>query len=237
MEADDENVQNESENENENEDEPENLEEEEEVEDPDEDDDDDEEEQNDEPDDIEDIGEMVDELEDEEEEDPDEETEDKDMPIQTKSGLYVTQDSDTEDSITDSDVESEDEDNVDVKIDNEFKRQFIQSIHPEEMHDSFHEMNASCVIARDKEQFIVDTNHTTYPFLTKYEKARVLGVRITQLNKGAKPLIEYQSTIIDNHLIAERELQEKKIPFIVMRPLPNGRKEYWKLQDLEIIDR
>jgi len=237
MEADDENVQNESENENENEDEPENLEEEEEVEDPDEDDDDDEEEQNDEPDDIEDIGEMAEELEDEEEEDPDEEIEDKDMPIQTKSGLYVTQYSDTEDSITDSDVESEDEDTVDVKIDNEFKRQFIQSIHPEEMQDSFHEMNASCVIARDKEQFIVDTKHTTYPFLTKYEKARVLGVRITQLNKGAKPLIEYKSNIIDNHIIAEQELQKKQIPFIVMRPLPNGKKEYWRLQDLEIIDR
>ena len=37
------------------------------------------------------------------------------------------------------------------------------------------------------------------------------------------------------YLIAEKELNQKKIPFIIMRPLPNGKKEYWRLQDLEII--
>ena len=31
------------------------------------------------------------------------------------------------------------------------------------------------------------------------------------------------------------ELNEKKIPFIIRRPLPNNSSEYWKLQDLEII--
>ena len=114
---------------------------------------------------------------------------------------------------------------------------FIQSIHPEELHDTFHDMNAACVITRNDDQYIIDEQHQTYPFLTKYERARVLGLRITQLNKGAKPLVEYKSSIIDNHILAEQELQKKQIPFIIMRPLPNGKKEYWRLQDLEIIDR
>ena len=31
------------------------------------------------------------------------------------------------------------------------------------------------------------------------------------------------------------ELKEKKIPFIIQRPLPNGNAEYWALEDLEIL--
>ena len=154
---------------------------------------------------------------------------DDDASKQNTPPLYSSDDN--------SDIESEDGDSFDVRIDNEFKMNFIQSIHPEELHDTVHDMNAACVITRNDDQYIIDDHHQTYPFLTKYERARVLGLRITQLNKGAKPLIEYKSNIIDNHIIAEQELQKKQIPFIVMRPLPNGKKEYWRLQDLEIIDR
>ena len=32
------------------------------------------------------------------------------------------------------------------------------------------------------------------------------------------------------------EFEQKKIPFIVRRPLPNGGSEYWKLRDLEILE-
>jgi len=73
------------------------------------------------------------------------------------------------------------------------------------------------------------------PFITKYEKTRILGERATQINAGAKPLIEISSDIIDGYLIALKEFDEKKIPFILKRPLPNGGVEYWKLEDLEII--
>ena len=161
--------------------------------------------------------------------DDDDDEADDDALKQNTPPLYSSDDN--------SDIESEDGDSFDVRIDNEFKMNFIQSIHPEELHDTVHDMNAACVITRNDDQYIIDDHHQTYPFLTKYERARVLGLRITQLNKGAKPLIEYKSNIIDNHIIAEQELQKKQIPFIVMRPLPNGKKEYWRLQDLEIIDR
>jgi hypothetical protein len=31
------------------------------------------------------------------------------------------------------------------------------------------------------------------------------------------------------------ELKQKRIPFIIRRPLPNGGSEYWRVQDLEDI--
>ena len=35
--------------------------------------------------------------------------------------------------------------------------------------------------------------------------------------------------------MAELELAEKRIPFIIRRPLPNGGSEYWNVKDLENI--
>ena len=82
---------------------------------------------------------------------------------------------------------------------------------------------------------IVDPLHKTMPFITKYEKARVLGERAKQLNMGAKPLVEIGPEVIDGYLIALKEMEEKKIPFIIKRPLPSGGCEYWKCKDLEVL--
>ena len=62
-----------------------------------------------------------------------------------------------------------------------------------------------------------------------------MGQRTKQLNNGAKPLIKLSENIIDSYIISEMELKEKKIPFIIRRPLANGASEYWTLQDLEIL--
>ena len=42
--------------------------------------------------------------------------------------------------------------------------------------------------------------------------------------------------MIDGYNIALLELEQKKIPFIIQRPMPNGGSEYWKVSDLEIIE-
>lgn len=152
-------------------------------------------------------------------------------------------DDDDDDEIEDGDfnIDEDDDDEeefIDPRIDDEFKTRFIQQSHPEEIHESFDKINAMTKITRSSTtQLIQDENHKTYPFLTKYEKTRILGLRISQLNEGARPLVSLNHAILDNHIIAEQELKEKKLPFIIMRPLPNGKKEYWKLQDLEIIER
>jgi len=108
--------------------------------------------------------------------------------------------------------------------------------HPELMQNNYQEIKALCKVVRNKKGVIVDPLHTTIPFLTKYEKARVLGVRCKQLNNGADAFVTVPPNIISGMLIAEEELKEKKIPFIIRRPLPNGGSEYWYLEDLEIIE-
>ena len=60
-------------------------------------------------------------------------------------------------------------------------------------------------------------------------------MRSKQINCGATPFISIEDNIIDGYIIAERELMEKKIPFIIKRPISNNKFEYWKLEDLEIV--
>lgn len=92
-----------------------------------------------------------------------------------------------------------------------------------------------CKVTRDKEGTIIDEQHKTIPILTKYEKTKILGMRVKQLNNGAQPYIVNSEKTIDNYVIALIELEQKKIPFIIQRPLPNNNFEYWKLHDLDIL--
>ena len=71
--------------------------------------------------------------------------------------------------------------------------------------------------------------------MSKYEKTRILGQRAKQLNSGNKPFIVVPKNIMDGYLIAQEELMQKKLPFIIRRPLPNGGSEYWRIKDLEIL--
>ena len=82
---------------------------------------------------------------------------------------------------------------------------------------------------------IIDNLHKTLPFLTKYETARILGQRAKQLNSGAKPFVKIPPNVIDGYEIAKLELEEKKIPFIIKRPIPDGTCEYWNVSDLEVL--
>ena len=72
--------------------------------------------------------------------------------------------------------------------------------------------------------------------MTRYEKAKILGLRSSQINSGADVFIEVPPGIIDGITIDNMELEAKKIPFIIRRPLPDGRSEYWAIRDLEILD-
>jgi DNA-directed RNA polymerase I, II, and III subunit RPABC2 len=71
--------------------------------------------------------------------------------------------------------------------------------------------------------------------LTKYERARVLGQRAKQIEYGDTPLVPVDIALIESHIIAEMELEARKIPFIIKRPIPGGGFEYWRLSDLELI--
>jgi DNA-directed RNA polymerase subunit K/omega len=81
----------------------------------------------------------------------------------------------------------------------------------------------------------IDKNHKSQPFLTQYEKTRILGFRTNQLAQGAKPFVavpEYMKSTLE---IARLELEQRRLPFLVKRPMPDGTFEYWKLSDLLIL--
>ena len=152
-------------------------------------------------------------------------------------GFDGSSDSDSDES----DSESEDDEYV-SKVDLEKKMEYIKETHTQEISKTYEEMIALTKIRRKKnktdgEDIIVDEKHTTVPILTKYEKTRILGIRVSQLNEGAPRYINVgnNQTIIDNNIIAEKELRMKKLPFIVTRPLPSGETEHWRLKDLEIL--
>ena len=131
--------------------------------------------------------------------------------------------------------EDDDDENYLQKFNENIKKNVITDYHPELHFHNYEEIENLTTIVRNENGTIVDPLHQTLPFLTKYEKTRILGERTHQINSGAKPFIPVENDVIDGYLIALAELDQKKIPFIVKRPLPNGGCEYWKLKDLEIV--
>ena len=72
-----------------------------------------------------------------------------------------------------------------------------------------------------------------YEEIKQLAKTRILGQRAKQIETGATPMVKVPPNIIDSYLIANLELTQNKIPFIIRRPLPNGGTEYWYVSDLE----
>jgi DNA-directed RNA polymerase I, II, and III subunit RPABC2 len=135
----------------------------------------------------------------------------------------------------DDDEDSDDGTNYLRKFDSEMRENYITSHHHEMMQLNTAEVDALVRVVRNADGVIVDSLHKTMPFLTKYEKTRILGQRAKQLNQGAQPVVPVDKKIIDGYLIAQLELQQKALPFIIRRPLPGGKSEYWRLADLELI--
>jgi len=134
-----------------------------------------------------------------------------------------------------SDDEEEKEEDYLQKIDDDYKENLISSYHPELHNINYDEVEALSKVVRDSDGNIIDPLHRTQPFVTKYEKARVIGERAKQINAGSKSFVSVDESVIDGYLVALKEFEEKKLPFIIKRPLPNGGCEYWKLHDLEIL--
>ena len=179
--------------------------------------------------------------EDDDEEDEDEEDEDEEKiktkknqkqrkePLQTIQPILFGSDDDYDEE------DEEDDEQYLQKFDISVNKNYVNEFHPECVSHNFDEIAKLSNIVRDDNGNIIDPFHKTIPFLTKYERARVLGQRAKQIETGSKPLVKVPDNIIDGYLIADLELEQKKIPFIIRRPLPNGASEYWRLVDLQVI--
>ena len=60
------------------------------------------------------------------------------------------------------------------------------------------------------------------PTLTRFEKARIMGARALQLSLGAPPFIEIPKKARTSLDIAMEELEQRVIPIVIRRTLPNG---------------
>ncbi|KAJ5526632.1 DNA-directed RNA polymerase I II and III subunit [Penicillium tannophilum] len=87
------------------------------------------------------------------------------------------------------------------------------------------------VMEQSREKKVPNDQRTTTPYLTKYERARVLGTRALQISMNAPVLVDLEGET-DPLQIALKELNQKKIPLIVRRYLPDGWYEDWTCEEL-----
>ncbi|KAJ3041749.1 DNA-directed RNA polymerases I II and III subunit RPABC2 [Rhizophlyctis rosea] len=82
---------------------------------------------------------------------------------------------------------------------------------------------------------IAKADRITTPYMTKYEKARILGTRALQISMSA-PVMVKPDGLTDPLEIAMKELREKKIPLLVRRYMPDGCYEDWSVQELQVAE-
>jgi DNA-directed RNA polymerases I, II, and III subunit RPABC2 len=94
-------------------------------------------------------------------------------------------------------------------------------------------------ITRDDVLESQKTQRTTMPYYSKYEYTTLLGTRAQQLAEGAKPLSSLEGMVTSDPRfvwnLAQKEILEQKLPFIIHRRLPNGVSEYWSAMELSVI--
>ena len=148
--------------------------------------------------------------------------------------------SDTDVNVNESEILNDDDEEEDEEDYRRFENYSVldnlEEMHPEIRSANMDELKVLSKVVRDSTGKIVDPFHTTTPFLTKYEKARVIGTRAEQIERGAPSFIkDLNEQIIHGRTIALKEFERQLIPFIIARPMPNKGIEYWKLQDLEVL--
>lgn len=98
----------------------------------------------------------------------------------------------------------------------------------------YSEADAQIRVKTAKGLAIAKEDRTTTPYMTKYERARVLGTRALQISLNAPVLVDIEGET-DPLQIAMKELAQRKIPLVLRRYLPDGSYEDWGCDEL-IID-
>jgi len=154
---------------------------------------------------------------DEEEQEEEQETEIEESDKESDADEKTNKESDNE--------SKEDEDNDDNIKDKCYHKYSKGTIDTDIDYDEY--------FVKDDEMSINKTGRLTKPYLTKYERVRILGDRSRQLAQGAKPMIK-NTVGLSHKEVALLELKNKVIPLIIERPIPNVGVEKWKLSELEI---
>ena len=125
--------------------------------------------------------------------------------------------------------EQEEQENDDNKEDNNDEEQYIEE------DDTNIDFNDGYDIAiNDNVETYTDPNkRTSKNKLTRYEFVRIIGERVMQLTKGAKPLIKQNKKSLEFSYkeIAIEELKVNMIPFKIRR-FVKDHYEIWKIEEL-----
>ena len=112
--------------------------------------------------------------------------------------------------------------------------------HPEARIDTIESISMDVLLTNVPPSFTnadgqADAKHRSVPFLTQFEKTKILGFRTNQLSQGARPYIAVPEHVTDLREIARMELDARRLPIILKRPMPDGTFEKWRLSDLLIL--
>merc|ERR1712156_1089086 len=122
---------------------------------------------------------------------------------------------------------------------NDFEEDFQEADEPEDLNDDLDagegEQEQIDILPADEVEGKKSSERVTTPYMTKYERARVLGTRALQIAMCAPVMVELEGET-DPLQIAQKELKQRKIPIIIRRYLPDQSFEDWSIQDLIISD-
>lgn len=71
--------------------------------------------------------------------------------------------------------------------------------------------------------------------MTKYEYTKIIGLRAKQINHCSAIYVyldEEERSKLNSMQIAEKEVKEKSVPFIIRRNYPNNEYEIWKVREM-----
>lgn len=96
----------------------------------------------------------------------------------------------------------------------------------------------SSFVSRDDVVRNADVTRVSQPYFTKYEYTALLSSRAQQIAEGAIPMVPLAEFNTNDPKfvwkVAEREILERKLPYLVRRQLPNGQTEFWSVAELEL---
>ena len=113
--------------------------------------------------------------------------------------------------------------------------QFLNTHHPECRLDYIEEVLKKLPLDSYPADNGKDKRHRSVPYLTQFERTKIIGFRAEQLANGNRPFVPVPDHVTDVLDIARLELEAKRLPFIIKRPMPDGTFEYIRLSDLIII--
>jgi DNA-directed RNA polymerase subunit K/omega len=85
----------------------------------------------------------------------------------------------------------------------------------------------------------LDKPKISKPIMTKYEFDQIISLRANQIAFGSPAFVNITDKTIQSNMelrqVALQELREGKLPFIIKRPMPNNKFEYYRISDLDLV--